>query len=87
MPRYLPRVIALSAATSWLSLPVAANAAVSARIISGNAWVAYGVIVALVAIIYIAIRGALSTGGGGGSRDGGHHHGWFGFVDDDDENN
>ena len=87
MPQFTPRY-AFAAVMS--AAPTAAHAAVTAArtpIVTGNGWLALGIIGVLVAVIYFLIRGSLhieERDARRGSRD----DGWYGFFphgsDDDD---
>jgi hypothetical protein len=86
MPHFTPRS-AIAAVMS--AVPTAANAATRAAppIITGNGWLALGIIGVLVAVIYFVIRGTLHIEDRDFRR-GPRDDGWWGFFptgsDDDD---
>jgi len=89
----MPHVTLRSAIAAVMSaVPTAANAAARTPIITGNGWLALGIIGILVAVIYLLIRGTLHIEDRDARFSGGRRSlddGWFGFFPrnpDDDDN-
>ena len=89
MPQFIVKRIPVALASLVIAaVPAVAHAAENSQVISGNGWVALGVIGLLVGIVVMAIRGTIHIEDRharmhGWRRDSGH--GWFGFPDDDDD--
>ena len=67
-------------------MPSAAGIIARTPTISGNGWVALGILAAFIGAIYLMIAGALHVERRDarlGRRHYGEEHGWFGFVRDD----
>ena len=86
------RILTIAAASALMTSAPGNATAIIARTpsISGNGWVALGIIGGFVAVVYTLIAGALHVERRDarlGRRPGGAEHGWFGTVvsDDDDD--
>lgn len=85
MPRYIS--IALTA-LAVIAVPMVAVAAENTQPVSGNGWIALGVIALLIGIVIMLVRGTLHIEERharmyGPSRD--HGHSWFGPMNADDD--
>lgn len=80
------RYLSVAAAAAASAAPGAASIIARTPTISGNGWVALGILGVFVGTVYMLIAGALHVERRdaqlGRSQDG---HGWFGFGRDDDE--
>jgi hypothetical protein len=88
MPRELRRARFAATVASFALIGAAPAAAAVAQTpsITGNGWVALGILVAVVGAIWLMISGALHLERRDawlGRSD--HNHGWFGFHDDDED--
>jgi hypothetical protein len=86
------RTAATTASVAFLGSAGVAQATARTPSISGNGWVALGIIAFLVGAIWLMISGALHLerrDAGLGRRDDRHRRGWFGIFgggsDDDDD--
>jgi hypothetical protein len=83
------RGLCLAAASLALSAgPSAASIIARTPTISGNGWVALGILGAFIGTVYMMIAGALHVERRDarlGRRPYGDEHGWFGLARDDDE--
>jgi len=82
MASRLIRWAAIPAATALVAMPSVADAVAQTPTISGNVWVAYAIIAALVVTIYLLIMGALHVERRDArlSRPSRRDDGWFGIF-------
>ncbi len=87
----LNRAVTVAAATVLSAQPAAASIIARTPTISGNGWVALGVLGVFVSTVYFLIAGALHVERRDarlGRRSSSGEYGWFGgFADDDDDDN
>lgn len=85
----LIRTLSLTAASVAASAgPSAASVIARTPSISGNGWVAMGILGLFIGAVYLMIAGALHVERRDarlGRRPGSGEHGWFGFAQDDDD--
>ena len=85
MPRFISGALTTLALAA---VPAAAFAANSRQPITGNGWIALGVLALLIGVVVMLVRGALHIEERharmyGPSRD--HGHSWFGPLESDDD--